>query len=80
MPVNHLIRTWQDWRARIGNGPLVAAAVLVPVAILTGAALDFGMSIQVQKSWMQRRNRRRPQRLRKAVRCAPSIRMCSPRK
>lgn len=49
MPLSRLMHIWQDLRDRVGTGPLIAAAVLVPVAVLSGVALDFGMSMQVQK-------------------------------
>lgn len=47
-----LSRIWQnlrEMRAHLGNLPLMAAAVLVPLALVTGTALDYGMSYQVRQ-------------------------------
>ena len=49
MPMMRLVQSFHDWRAQVGNLPLIAAAILIPVALVSGTALDYGMSIQVRQ-------------------------------
>ena len=49
MFMSRILQHLREMREQLGNLPLIAAAVLVPLALVTGTALDYGMSYQVQK-------------------------------
>ena len=49
MSLSRVFQSMREMREQLGNLPLVAAAVLIPVALVTGTALDYGMSFQVQQ-------------------------------
>ncbi|MEN9708496.1 MAG: hypothetical protein RIQ68_904, partial [Pseudomonadota bacterium] len=49
MSMSRMVQALRDMREQLGNLPLIAAAVLVPLALVTGTALDYGMSYQVQQ-------------------------------
>ncbi len=49
MPLSRIVQSLREMREHLGTLPLVAAAVLIPIALVTGTALDYGMSFQVQQ-------------------------------
>mgnify|MGYP006273835277 CR=1 FL=1 len=50
MPLKTLVEALRDFRERpSGSALMVAAAILVPIMLLTGAALDYGMAWQARQ-------------------------------
>ena len=49
MSMSRIFQAMREMREQLGNLPLIAAAVLIPLALMTGTALDYGMSYQVQQ-------------------------------